>query len=62
MQINEKYHLKRSQTLGYDIYTLTGNLAYAKRLYEEEGTKPWKASAPCWLKSPVAANQVAISR
>ncbi len=53
-QVNEHYHLKRSQKLGYDIYTVEGNMAYAKLLYEEEGTDPWISSAPCWKKSDVA--------
>lgn len=48
MQINEKYHLERAKKLGYDIYTLDGNLAYAKFLYHKEGVDPWSASAPCW--------------
>lgn len=50
MQINEFYHLKRSQKLGFNIYTPEGNVAYARFLYEKEGTKPWKASEKCWKK------------
>jgi hypothetical protein len=53
-QVNEYYHLKRAKKLGYDIYTVEGNMAYAKLLYEEEGTDPWISSAPCWKKSEVA--------
>ena len=53
-QINEYYHLKRAKKLGYDIYTIEGNMAYAKLLFEEEGTAPWISSAPCWKKSDVA--------
>lgn len=48
MQINEYYHLKTSQKLGYDIHTLEGNMAYARYLYEKEGTAPWVSSKPCW--------------
>ena len=48
MQINERFHLKRSKQLGYNIYTLEGNLAYAKELYQEQGVAPWSASAFCW--------------
>lgn len=51
MQINERYHLKRSKQLGYNIYTLEGNLAYAKELYQEQGVAPWSASAFCWGKT-----------
>lgn len=50
MQINERYHLKKSKDLGYDIHTLDGNMAYAKWLYEKEGTRPWNSSAKCWSK------------
>jgi len=51
MQINEKYHLEKSHSLGYDIYSVEGNLAYAKYMYEREGAQPWKASSPCWSKA-----------
>ena len=50
MQINKRYHLLKSKDLGYDIHTLDGNMAYAKWLYEKEGTKPWNSSAKCWSK------------
>lgn len=48
MQINEYYHLKQAQKLGFNIYTLEGNVAYAKYLYKNQGLKPWYASKPCW--------------
>jgi hypothetical protein len=48
MQINEYYHGKTADTFGIDIYTLTGNLKYARYLYEKEGTTPWLASVKCW--------------
>lgn len=47
-QINEDYHLQSSQKLGHDIYSAEGNIAYAKLLYEEQGTTPWSASKECW--------------
>lgn len=50
MQINEYYHLTQSVKLGYDIYTLDGNLTYAKFLYNKKGTAPWSSSALCWDK------------
>ena len=50
MQINERYHLKTAQKLGYDIHTLEGNLAYARYLYEKQGARPWLASSHCWAK------------
>jgi vacuolar-type H+-ATPase subunit F/Vma7 len=48
MQINEGYHLERAKELGIDIYSVDGNLAYAKLMYHEQGGMPWKASSPCW--------------
>jgi hypothetical protein len=48
MQINEQYHLETAVTLGYNLHTIEGNVAYAKHLYEQEGVRPWKSSAKCW--------------
>lgn len=50
MQINEYYHGAKALSMGLDLETVDGNLAYAKYLYEKEGTAPWKASAKCWNK------------
>ena len=50
MQINEHFHLDKSVKENYDIYTIEGNTAYARDLYEREGTKPWNSSKPCWGK------------
>lgn len=50
MQINERYHLEKAVELGFNIYTIEGNLAYAEWLYERQGTAPWKASSPCWYE------------
>lgn len=57
MQINETYHLAESKKLGINIYTLDGNLAYARHLYESKdeggkglGSRPWLASSKCWSK------------
>ncbi len=50
MQINEFYHLDTAQKKNMNIYTLEGNTAYARDLYEREGTQPWASSKPCWGK------------
>ena len=50
MQINEHYHLETSENKNYNIYTLEGNTAYARNLYERQGTQPWFSSKPCWSK------------
>lgn len=51
MQINEQYHLEEAKKLGIDIYTLKGNMQYARHLYEKEGARPWMASSACWAQS-----------
>lgn len=48
MQINEKYHAGTAIKLGINIYTLEGNMEYAKYLYETQGTRPWVHSSDCW--------------
>jgi len=50
MQVNEFYHGEKAEDLGFDLKTVNGNLAYAKYLYDKEGTKPWSASKKCWSK------------
>ena len=48
MQINERYQGDTAKKLGLDIYSIKGNVAYAKHLYEEQGSKPWSSSEKCW--------------
>lgn len=48
MQINEKYHAEDAVKLGVDIYSIEGNIAYAKHLYDKFGTSPWASSKACW--------------
>lgn len=50
MQINEFYHLDMAEKENYNIYTIEGNTAYARELYEDKGTQPWISSKPCWGK------------
>lgn len=50
MQINELYHADEAKVLGDDIYTIDGNVAFAKVLYSKYGTKPWASSQGCWSK------------
>lgn len=50
MQINEYYHSKTAQKMGLELSKLEDNMAYARYLYEREGTKPWNASRACWQK------------
>lgn len=48
MQINLYYHGDTAEKLGIDLHTVEGNMAYAKYLFEREGTTPWLSSSPCW--------------
>jgi len=56
-QVNERYHLNESKKLGIDIYTVSGNLKYARHLYASQGVGPWSASSPCWGKRIVVARK-----
>lgn len=48
MQINTGYHAAVASSMGLDLTDLNDNMAYARHLYEEQGTQPWNASRPCW--------------
>ena len=48
MQINEKYHADEAVAKGINIYTVEGNVAFAKILYDKFGTDPWSSSQKCW--------------
>ena len=50
MQINEYYHGDTAEDLGLDLLEFGDNMAYARYLFEKEGTTPWLASSPCWGK------------
>jgi len=51
MQVNEYYHLEAAEKANINIYTIEGNLEYARKLYAKSGTVPWNSSKPCWGKS-----------
>jgi hypothetical protein len=57
-QINRSVHAKFALSLGDDITTLAGNMAYARYLYTQEGTDPWISSEGCWgsVEVPAAAS------
>ncbi len=55
MQINTFYHAKKAAELGLDLEILEDNLAYARNLYERQGTQPWSASSPCWGRTLASA-------
>jgi hypothetical protein len=43
-QINEMYWGNKAIELGFDIYTLDGNIAMSNWIYENYGTKYWTCS------------------
>jgi hypothetical protein len=44
-QIDKNIHGEYAKSLGMDIETVEGNMAYARRLYEARGSKPWPTCA-----------------
>lgn len=48
MQINRYYHEEDAIKLGIDIFSLDGNIEYAKYLYKKYGSDPWVHSSKCW--------------
>jgi hypothetical protein len=64
MQIMSSIHDPIADKLGIDIYTIQGNLAYARYLYGKSGTTPWDSSKPCWgkAKNKDASTVVAINK
>jgi hypothetical protein len=58
MQINKYYHLERAEKFGFDLDTIEGNMAFAKKLYRSEGTKPWNSSSKCWGKFAKLQNKI----
>lgn len=55
MQINKRYHQTTATAMNLDLDDLYDNMAYARNLYERQGTQPWSASMPCWGNT-LAAN------
>lgn len=48
MQINRRYHQGSADAMRLNLNNIYDNMAYARHLYEKEGTRPWNSSAPCW--------------
>jgi hypothetical protein len=56
MQINKRFHSTTAAAMDLNLDDIYHNMAYARFLYETEGTKPWAASASCW--SPALAMNI----
>src|SRR6185503_1444487 len=48
-------HMPEALSMGMDITTLEGNMAYARYLYQNGGTDPWLDSFQCWGSMPTGA-------
>lgn len=46
-------HDSVAEEFDWDIDTLEGNLAYARHVYETQGTTPWNSAKDCWNTSEV---------
>jgi hypothetical protein len=57
MQINKRYHEETAVRLGLNVDDIYDNMAYARHLYETQGTQPWSASEPCWGRTLAYNNQ-----
>jgi len=61
-QIGESLHAAYAASLGYDIMTVEGNIAYAKHLYGQRGSAPWKECVPQGAApQPAAAADAALT-
>ena len=47
-------HIPDATALGLNVKTTEGNMAFARHLYEQSGTRPWLASKWCWQHLPEA--------
>jgi len=47
-QVHESIHTPAATALGHNLRTLEGNMAYARHLYNVEGSSPWNSSKYCW--------------
>lgn len=50
-QFYELIHKEAAAKLGFDLATLDGNLAYARYVYERQGTVPWRSCVPTVMSS-----------
>ena len=59
-QFYESVHSRAAKGLGFDISSLDGNLAYARHVYEAQGTTPWSSGQSCW-SNPLPAKNTALT-
>lgn len=47
-QLNDPSWDDQAQSLGFDIYTESGNIEMTNWIYKHEGIWPWRYSQACW--------------
>jgi hypothetical protein len=48
LQVNSWVWGKLAASMGDDLATEAGNLAFGKWLFDKQGSEPWNASKGCW--------------
>jgi hypothetical protein len=60
-QFYDRIHRAGAASLGFNLSTLEGNLAYAKHVYATSGTTPWNSSKQCWGNASVHVSTASLS-
>lgn len=60
-QIGEALHAARAASMGFDIYSIDGNMGYARYMYNNSGTNPWRACIPASATPSVVQTSVSVS-
>ncbi len=55
-QFFESIHSNGAAKLGFDLKTVEGNLGYARHVYTQQGTAPWKECIPAVLPQVASSN------
>jgi len=59
-QFFESIHAKAATNLGFDLFTVEGNLSYARHLYTKSGSNPWASCVPVVVSTPALVTPIAI--
>lgn len=59
-QINEQLHYMTAWDMDMNLYTLEGNMAYARYLYGKNGINPWKGCVPVQARITTAPQSAKV--
>ncbi|MFN3187952.1 MAG: hypothetical protein ACK42D_00180 [Candidatus Paceibacteria bacterium] len=59
-QFTEAIHGRAALALGHDLATIEGNLAYARHIYTQQGTRPWSSCVPVQATPPMTDAQAQL--